>query len=195
MKYFLVVVISLAKIASSGQSPYLSIIVKMDSVKAIGTRYKIEMKICTIKSSERGDWFTHDTSKIDFTSLKLADLDCGEYFDDGLPTLISGQEEEKPINQFEFGNQHFAWEQIFVYRISNMSSRGWMPEMYIVIPVKYKSFFTKINITDIEFQSGKVICLTDLEGSYGEKYLALSQSLKNKTGIEVKNFMLKEALK
>jgi len=134
----------------------------MDSVKAGDTRYKIEMKICEIKNSERGNWFTHDTSKINFTSLKATDFKCGEYFDNGLPTLISGEEGKKSINQFEFGNQFFAWEHVFVYRISNMSTRGYMPEMYIVIPIKYKSFRTKIDIDDIEFQSGKVIFLTDL---------------------------------
>ena len=165
----------------------------MDSVKTKDSRYKIEMKICEVKKSERGDWFTHDTSKIDFGNLKPIELECGEYFDNGSPTLISGQE-DKPINQFEYGNQHFAWEHVYVYRISNMSSRGWMPEMYIVFPVKYKSFFTKIKINDIEFQSGKVIFLTDLEGKYDEKYLVLSQSLKNKKGISIKDFPLKEVL-
>jgi len=194
MKCFLLIAFSLVRITISAQSPYLSILIKMDSVKTKDSRYKIEMKICEVKKSERGDWFTHDTSKIDFLSLKPAELDCGDYFEDGLPTLISGQEEEKPVNQFEFGNQHFAWEHVYVYSISNMSSRGWMPEMYIVFPVRYKSFRTKINISDIEFQPGKVIFLTDLEGRYDDNYLVLSQSLKNKKGIEVKDFPLKEVL-
>jgi hypothetical protein len=126
--------------------------------------------------------------------LKPGDFDCGDYFDNGLPTLISGQEERKPINQFEFGGQLFAWEHLFIYRISNMSSRGWISEMYIVVPVKYKSFRTKINISNIEFQSGKVVFLTDLEGKYDEKYLVLSQSLKNKKGIVAKDFPLKVLL-
>jgi len=178
-----------------GQSPHTSIFVKMDSLKAVSTHYKIEMKICEIKSSERGGWFTHDTSKINFNTLKTSDLSCGEYFEKGLPTLISGQEEKEPINQFEYGNQLFAWEHIFVYKISNMSSRGYMPEMYIVVPVKYKSFRTKIDISDIEFQSGKVIFITDLEGKYDDKILTLSQSLKNKKGIYEKDFPLKDILK
>ena len=190
MKYSLLFFLLLGQIALA-QSPYTSVLIKMDSLKAGIIRYKIEMKICGIKSSERGDWFIHDTSKINFLSLKPADLDCGDYFEDGLPTPISGQEEEKPINQFEFGNQLFAWEHVFVYRISNMSSRGFMPEMFIVIPVKYKSFRTKINISNIEFQSGKVIFLTDLEGRYDDNYLLLSQSLKNKKGINEKDFSLK----
>ena len=185
---------SFIQLNTSGQSPYLTVFVKMDSTKAEGTRYKIEMKICEIKKSERGEWFTHDTSKINFAALQPDDLGCGEYFHNGLPTLIAGHEEKKPVNQFEFGNQFFAWEHIFVYRISNMSSRGWNPEMYIVVPVKYKSFRTRIEINDIEFQSGKVIFLTDLEGTYDEKQLVLAQSLKTKKGLDVKNFSLRSIL-
>lgn len=194
MKHILLTTTILISYTAAAQSPYLSILVKMDSIKVGLIRYKIEMKICEIKKSEKGDWFTHDTSKIDFNSLKPDDVKCGEYFDNGLPALISGQEEKKVINQFEFGNQLLAWEHIFIYKISNMSSREWHPEMYIVVPVKYKSFRTKINISDIEFQSGKVIFLTDLEGRYDEKLLTLTQSLKNKTGIAVKDFPLKELL-
>ncbi len=180
--------------SSSAQSPYLSILVKMDSIRTGSIRYKIDMKICEIKNSEKGDWFTPDTSKIDFTKLKPNDLTCGKYFDKGLPTLISGKEEREPVNQFKYGNQLFAWEHVFVFKFSNKSSRGLEPEMYIVVPVKYKSFSTKINITDIEFQPGKVIYLTNLEGKYEEKQLVLSQSLKNKSGIEVKDFLLRSIL-
>jgi hypothetical protein len=199
MKYLLITFILGFNLSSSGQSPYLSILVKMDSVKTEGTRYKIEMNICEPKKmTERGNWFTHDTSIIDFASLKSNDIECGGWFDKGMPTLLSGEEKEK-INEFEFGGQVFAWEKIFVFRIACASCRGWQPEMYIVMPIKYKSFVTHIKLNDFDFQSGKVIFLNDLEGSYGEddgsKHLSFNQSLKDEKGIDVKSFRLKDLLK
>lgn len=177
------------------QSPYLSILVKMDSLKSEGIRYKIEMKICEpTKMTKYSDWFSHDTSKINFNLLKANEIKCGDFFDKGLPTLISGEEEEKPINQFEFGNQYFAWEHIFIFRISNMSSRGWMPGMFIVMPMKYKSFRTHIDLTGIEFQPGKVIFLTEYTAVYDDFKLIVDQSLKDHTGAEVKTFALKDVL-
>ncbi|HKC35744.1 MAG TPA: hypothetical protein VKB95_06765 [Chitinophagaceae bacterium] len=171
----------------------------MDSVKAEGKRYKIEMNICKPKKmTERGSWFSHDTSTIDFTSLKSNDIECGGYFDKGMPTLISGPEEKLPFNQFQFSGQVFVWEEIYIFKISDQSSKGWMPEMYIMIPMKYKSFWTHIDITNIEFQSGKVIFLKDLKGVYGEtdgtKILSFNRSLKNEKGVDVKTFPLRELL-
>ena len=199
MKYLVLLIFCLVRIASIGQSPYLSILLKMDSIKSDGIRYKIEMNICEPKKmTEIGDWFSHDTSAIDFGSLKSNDINCGGWFDKGTPTLISGTEEEL-INQFKFSNQVFAWEKIFVFRISNRSSRGWIPEMYIVMPMKYKSFWTHIDIPDIAFQPGKVIFLNDMKGIYGEtdgsKHLSFNQSLKNEKGVDVKTFPLKDLLK
>jgi len=199
MKYFLLISTIFIHLTAMSQSPYLTILVKMDSVKAEFTRYKIEMNICEPnKKTEKGDWFTHDTSAIDFSSLRSNDIKCGGYFDKGTPTLISGEEEEKPFNQFQFNNQVFAWEKIFVLKISNSSSRGWHPEMYIVMPMKYKSFVTYITLNDIEFQSGKVIFLTNYNASYntseGSKYLKIDQSLKNYKSVDVKTFPLKELL-
>lgn len=166
----------------------------MDSVKADGTWYKIEMKICEPKKmTERGDWFTHDTSVINFTLLKADEIECGKYFENGMPTLISG-EKEKKTNQFEFSNQVFAWEKLFVFKIACASCRGWNPEMYIVMPMKYKSFVTYIKLNDLEFQSGKVIFLTDFNNEQKGMYLTIDQSLKNHTTTNVKNFSLKEIL-
>jgi len=199
MKYFLSITTILFQLSVTAQSPYLSILLKMDSINADGIRYKIEMNICEPKKmTQRGNWFTHDTSAIDFTSLKPNDIKCGDWFDKGMPTLLSG-EEEKKINQFEFGNQVFAWEKIFVFRIACASCRGWNPEMYIVMPMKYKSFVTHIKLNDLEFQSGKVIFLKDMKGDYGEtdgsKHLSFNQSLENEKGVDVKTFPLKELLK
>ena len=200
MKYYYLSLILLFHFASWSQSPSLSILVKMDSVKAAGTRYKIEMNICEPKKmSERGNWFTHDTSKIDFTSLNSNDITCGGWFDKGMPTLISGDEEETPLNQFQFNGQVFAWEKILVFKVSNPSSAGLMPDMYIVIPIKYKSFRTYIGITDIGFQPGQVIFLNDFKGVYcetdGVQRLSFNESLKNEKTVDVKTFPLKYLLK
>lgn len=181
-----------------GQSPILSIDVIMDSAKVDGIRYKIEMNICKPKKmTERGSWFSHDTSTIDFASLKANDIECGGYFDNGMPTLISGKEEEL-FNRFKFRNQGFAWEEIYFFRITNRSSRGWWPPMYVVMPMKYKSFVTHITLKDIEFQSGKVIFLTNYKAFYNDsgnmKYMNIDQSLKNYKAVEVKTFPLKELL-
>jgi len=183
---------------AAAQSPELTIDLSMDPIEAGSIRYKIEMKLCEpIHKTEKGGWFSHDTSKIDFASLKSADIDCGEYFDNGMPTLLSG-EEEPLINKFKFSNQVFAWEKIFVFRISNRSSRGWWPPMYIVMPMKYKSFVTHITLTDIVFQSGKVIFLTNYNAFYNDsenmKFLDIDQSLKNYKTVDVKIFPLQELL-
>ena len=198
MKYCLLITILLLQLSAAAQSPDLSLLLKMDSAKSEGIRYKIEMNICKPKKmTERGSWFSHDTTTIDFVLLKANDIECGGYFDKGTPTLISG-EEEKKFNEFEFSGQVFAWEKIFIFKISNWSSRGWHPEMYIVMPMKYKSFVTRIKLNDLEFQSGKVMFLSDYNASYTAsqdvKYLNIDQSLKNHKTIDVKDFPLKELL-
>ena len=199
MKYLLPILTLIIYADASAQSPGLTINVIMDSVKAEGTRYKIEMKICKPKKmTERGGWFTHDTSTINFAELKVDDIECSEYFDKGLGTPINYNKAEIPFNRFEFSGQVFAWEEIYVFRIANWSSRGWNPEMYIVIPMKYKSFVTHITLNNIEFQSGKVIFLTNYNATYNDsgnlKYLDIDQSLKNFKSVDVKNFSLKYIL-
>ena len=198
MKGLLLSLLVLFNLITTAQSPIITINVLMDSAKVDGVRYKIEMNICEPKKmSERGGWFSHDTSTIDFGSLKSSDIECGGYFDYGIPTLISG-EKEKLFNRFKFSNQVFAWEKIFVFRISNLSSRAWWPPMYIVLPMKYKSFTTHIILNEIEFQSGKVIFLTNYNAFYNDsenmKYFSIDQSLKNYKAVDVKNFPLKELL-
>ena len=196
MKYCLLISVLLIRLTALAQSPDLSLILKMDSIKAESTRYKIEMNICNPKKmTDRGSWFSHDTTTIDFVLLKANDIECGGYFDKGTPTLISG-EEEKKFNEFEFSGQVFAWEKIFIFKISNWSSRSWHPEMYIVMPMKYKSFVTRIKLNGLEFQSGKVMFLSDYNASYTAsqdvKYLNIDQSLKGYKTVDLKNFFWKE---
>ena len=195
MKPGLLIIVIFIQFAAIAQSPYTSFILKMDSIKSSGVRYKIEMKICEPKKKMNiGNQGGHEVSKIKFNSLKAGDINCGEYFDKGLPDLISGKEEEKFMNQFKFGNQLFAWEHIFIFRIGNMSSRGYMPDMYVVMPMKYKSFFTDIQLTDLEFQSGKVLYLTEFNHTQDGGKLHINQSLKNYKTVDEKKFFLKAIL-
>lgn len=167
----------------------------MDSAKAENTRYKIEMKICEPKKmTERGDWFTHDTSKIDFSLLRSEDINCDKYFDMGPGESQTYNKQGVPVNKFEFANQIFAWEKVLVFRISDWSSRGWHPEMYVVIPMKYKSFVTRINLTDLEFTPGKVIFLTNFTNEQKGMYLTITHSLKDHNSADVKDFLLKKIL-
>src|ERR1043165_10144746 len=100
MKPVLLIAAIFIQFAATAQSPYTSFILKMDSLMSLEVRYKIEMKICEPKKkTDIGNWESHEVSKIKFDSLQPNDISCEEWFDKGLPTLISGQEEEKPINQ------------------------------------------------------------------------------------------------
>ena len=142
--------------------------------------------------TERDDWFKHDTSSIDFRKLQSAAINCGHY------SYIEGTDDHAgtgaKFNIYEFGNQIFAWEKILVFRISNYSSRGWQPEMYVVVPMKYKSFVTYIILNDLEFQSGKVMFLSDLKIKKQGMSISIEQSLKDHKTEEVKNHSLKELL-
>ena len=183
----------LLKFIASAQSPYLSVRLRMDSIAREYTNYRISMKICEpLKMTERGDWFKPDTSSIDFLTLKTSDISCGHY------SYIEGKDDYAgsgtKFNIYEFGNQIFAWEKILVFRITDYSSRGWNPEMYIVMPMKYKSLVTYINLNDLEYQSGKVIFLAGFNASQKGKYLIIEQSLKDHKTEEIKNYPLEELL-
>jgi hypothetical protein len=194
MKILVAALLIILGSGSSAQSPGLQVDLWMDPVKAGSVLYKIEMKICEPrKMTNRGDWFAHDTSMIDFTSLKSSDINCDPYLNDAVSTIVPS-DEEKILNHFEFSNQVFAWEKIFVFRITSPSSRRQATAMYIIIPMKYKSFVTTINIKDVVFQPGKVIFLTDIKGRYDRKKLSFTRSLKKINATELKNFPLRGIL-
>jgi len=154
------------------------------------------MKFCEPKKlSEQGSLFTHDTSHIDFAKLKDNEINCGEYVSSNQGLIqLSGERNDKPFNNYEYSGQYFAWERIFIFKIANYSSRGWWPEMYIVLPVKYKSFQTLIELSDIEFQSGKVVFLRNVNAYYDKSKLVIRQSLKNADTVEVRGFPLRSLL-
>ncbi len=189
MKVFVIISFIVFHFSATAQSPYLSVFVKMDSVKSEDTWYKIEMKICEPKKmTKRGDVFSHDSSAIDFTSLQPGDIACQNYMQS------EKINEKETYNQFRFGNHIFAWEKILVFRISNRSSRGWWPEMYIVLPVKHKSFVTSISLSGIEFQSGKILFVSDPDITPGKPGLSFTKQLDGYTATEVNSSPLRTLL-
>ena len=55
-----------------------------------------------------------------------------------------------------------------------------MDPMFIVIPIRYESFVTFIELNDIVFKSGKVIYLDKLPDKRNkDKHLIIKESLKN----------------
>lgn len=181
---------------SNAQSPYLSVKFSMDSLQPSSVNYKIEMKICELKSSTgTKDWFSYEVSKIKFDTVTAANISCGNYLENGGGLeVVSGRSELKPYNEFTFGNQVFAWEQFLVFRIENASSQRYFPPMYVVFPVRYKSFVTHISVSDVVFQSGKIVFVQSETAKKGEGNLMINVSLKKVKGIGVKDFKLKEIL-
>lgn len=185
MKSLLLAVLLLLHFSSNSQSPYLSVRVKMDSAARDFTDYRISMKICEpLKMTKRGDIFKPDTSSIDFVKLKPADISCGHYSYIEGPDDYAGSKAR--FNEYEFGNQVFAWEKMLVFRIADYSSRGWHPEMYIIVPVKYKAFVTLIDITGIAYEEGTMVFADNYDAKYDGMKLRISLSLKDKKGTDAK---------
>lgn len=177
--------------AAVAQSPSLSVRFAMDmkdDVTAI-SKYKIEMKICEpVKRTDKDGWFTNDTSDINFSVLTAADIICGNYMLEGQGKEVLSGEKEGPKNfSYAYSNQHFAWESILIFRITNKSSRGLQQSMYIIMPVRYKSFVTSITINDVAYRSGNVIFIDNAAASYPKQRLTINHSLKNEKGIHVQD--------
>ena len=198
MKILSFFVILFSNLVGIAQSPYTSIKVNMDSTSSSFISYKIEMKICEPKKGTAYKSFNSiDSSQINFINLKYDEVTCGNYFanGDGIEVL-SGDKEYKKCNCFEFANQIHAWEKMFIFKISNRSSRAWWPEMYVVLPMKYKAFVTHIELTDLTFQSDKVIFLPDIKSisMNASSEIMIRQSLKDLKGTPVDEFPLKKIL-
>lgn len=170
MKYiFSFPVVLLFCFSSFAQSPYLSVKATVLPLKSIN--YKIEMKICKPKKlSQYKDIFGHDTSALDFQKLAAKDFECGDYFE--------SNHEAKDYNEFSWGNQQYAYESIIVLKFSDESSRAWHKPMYIVLPIRYQSFVTFVELSDITVTDGKVLYLDNIEDTRNKDgYLMIKQSL------------------
>jgi len=187
MKKFLFALVFFYCHGAFAQSPGLIVDLTMDSIETGSVHFKIEMKICEpVNGSARNGYFTNDRSTIDFKKLTEKDITCGRYIDN--------YETAYPFYKFHYGNQVFAWEKIIIWKISNISSRALHMPMYIILPVKIKSFITYIEIKDIAFEGGTFIWL-DEEGVINkDKRQHLSASLKNRKGLDTKQCSLKKLL-
>ncbi|MEO6541633.1 MAG: hypothetical protein ABIN74_11595 [Ferruginibacter sp.] len=169
------------------QSPYLMVNLAMDSVKAGSTKFNIDMKICEpVNGSAIKDHFSNERSAINFKALKENDIRCKEY--------ISNDSKAKEFYSYHFGNQVFAWEKILICRIVNWSSATWEEPMYVILPVKMKSFVTYISLRDIQYQSGKLIWLDDtgvIDNSHAQQ---IAIALNNIQGIDTESWTLKKIL-
>lgn len=161
----------------------------MNSEMSKGKQYKIEMKFCwPNKKTEKGGWFTHDTSAINFKTLTTSDITCGKFSANGEGIeVLSGNKEFAKYNFYEYQNQVFAWENILVFRITDSTGGSQLPAMYIVLPIRYKSFVTTVKIENILFQPGKLLFLDKAEASYKDSRLHIQPSLKNVAGIAIKD--------
>lgn len=179
---------------AAAQSPYLSVRFDMNKSDATSSRFKIEMKICKpLKGTEKGDWFTNDTSDINFSTLTPADISCGKYMVEGEGIEVLSGEKEKPhYNSYKFSNQVFAWEHILIFKITNESSAGIQPAMYVIVPIKYKSFVTSVSIAEVVYKSGNVVFIDNAAAIFPNKRLTINHSLKNETGNAVDKSLYKD---
>jgi hypothetical protein len=137
------------------------------------------------KGSANIKLFSGDTSKIDFTKLSANDFSYSE--------SISTDNPYRPqLNNFSYSNQVYAFEKILVLRITNRSSAGLMPAMFVIVPIKYESFVTFVQLRDIVFESGAIIYLDKLPNKRDkENHLAINESLKNYPTMRLKQLPLK----
>ena len=184
MKKLLIVCAIIISSNAFAQSPSLSTTLKMNVSGSF--KYKIAMKICEpVKASAGNGYFNHDTSAINFKNLKSAEIKCEAY--------ISSYDGENDFNKYYYSNQVFAWEKIIIWKISDWSSRGWHQPMYIIMPIKMKSFVTQIELNDISFESDKVIWL-DETGKLHNNRQIFNISLKNINGTTFEDCTLKNLL-
>jgi len=178
------------------QSPSLSVQFSMDKSDKLtsSSHFKIEMKICEpIKKTEKNDWFTNETSSINFSKLSATDIVCNKYMIEGEGIeVLSGEIEEPKHNSFTFSNQYFAWENILIFKITNTKSRALELPMYVIMPIKYKSFVSSISIADVVYHSGNIEFIDNAVASYPKKRLTINHSLKNETGIAVEKSLYKD---
>lgn len=194
MKKTAIILCLAISMAASAQSPYLSVMAAMDGEESKNKQYKIELKFCQpVKMTGKGSWFTRDTSAINFGALKTEGVTCGGYSGNGDGTeVLSGNKKFAKYNFYEYSNQVFAWELMLVFRITDSTAGATKPPMYIVLPIKYKSFVTHVTLDSISFYPGKVIFIDQATASYQGNALYITSTSKSSTGIPIKESPVKE---
>ena len=180
----------------TAQSPFLTVRLNMDQVDTVTSQnnFKIEMKIgFPKKKSEKGNWFSMDTSTINFSALKASEISFGDYRQAGTGIeVLSGEENQSVHNSFNYGNIIYAWESILIFRITNTSSTTAQQPMYVIVPMKYKCFFSTVTIEEVVFKSGHVVFIENVVATYTKERLFINLSLKNETGIAVEKSLYKD---
>jgi hypothetical protein len=140
-------------------------------------RFFLEMKICRpVSVTGSGDWFTRDTSSVNFAQLGRDEVHCGKFEKEGEgKEVVSGHVPGPAYNRYGFSNQVFAWENILVFRITDRTYTGTgnPPRMYVFLPVRYKSFVTFVSLEKIPFADGKVLDLSNALATYKEDRLTI----------------------
>lgn len=172
---------------AAAQSPGLTAHLRMDPVESGSIQFKIEMKICKpLKTTEVKDYLTNDSSTLDFKALTEKDMLCRRY--------MGNSAGADSFYHYYFSNQVFAWEKFMIWKITNISSRGVVDPMYVIMPVKLKSFVTFIEVNDVPFEDGRFIWI-DQEGKIEpDRKQHISVSLKNRKGVNVDKSLLKALL-
>jgi hypothetical protein len=182
--WFLLIIFS--AVSANSQSPYLSVKATMLRDTAHDTNYGRELQICSIENGSANiKLFSGDTSKIDFAKLSSNDFHYSAF--------ISTSDTQLQLNNnFSYGNQIYGFEKILVLRITNRSSAGLILPMFIVMPIKYESFVTFVELRDIVFKPGKIIYLEKVPNKRNkEKHLVINESLKDYPTMSLKQFPLK----
>ena len=172
----------------NAQSPYLDVKFSMDAKTTVGMRFDIEMKFCSpLHKTNYTNWFTQDTSSISFQTLKANEIDCSDYLksEEGLE-LINGKQPQPAKNTYHYGNQVFAWEKVLVFRITKISTAGIIAPMYFVLPVRYKSFRTSINLTDIPFRPGSIFFIKNANAKYEKNLLQVDSNFESLQKVNLK---------
>lgn len=173
MKIFFIFSLLYFQYNSFAQSPSLSVRLKMANPRSVN--YKIEMKICKpVHASAVNDYFKNETSTLNFKILRADEIDCGNY--------MLSYENTKNGNSYYYSNQVFAWEKVLIWRITNEPAST-AKSMYIILPVKMKSFVTSIQLSEIKFQAGKFIWIDETGIIDENKHQLLKLSLKNKKAV------------
>jgi hypothetical protein len=182
---YLWVIASLVLIINSNflysQSPYYTINFSVSDEGTINNNadYKIEITTCRFNYDPvipSGDyWFGKDTSLLNWDNLP----------DSMIQKLTCSTAETKGSN-YEYSNQAMVWENIYAVKII----RNLSDTMFIVFPVKIKSFVTFIKLGVIPFKRGLYDLTETITYTFKEwLYLELPENYKWLPGEKNKGIM------
>jgi hypothetical protein len=163
------------------QSPYFTLSFSVEDEFSLNNNadYKIEVTTCQFEYDPvipSGDyWFGKDTSLLNWDNIP----------DTMIQKLICNTAETKGSN-YEYSNQAMVWENICAIKII----RNLSDTMFIVFPVKIKSFVTFIKLGVIPFKRGLYDLTETITYTFKEwLYLELPENYKWLPGEKNKGIM------